>query len=224
MSDDRHTTIWTSAADLVPGMPSTEVRPELEILPAPAGDADQLSVTESPEPGASAPPFDLTLRGYDRHQVDDYLLRVEAAFAQLGASLDQSVARESAVAAELAVVRAELDRGRPTFDALGERVSQMLGLAESEADQMRADALREAEKVREQAGLDAAQLRSDARRDADELGAVARAGVAELERRRGEMLSQITGIRDTLDSILGRSQGWPATANHDTLPAVTLDE
>ena len=102
------------------------------------------------------------------------MTRLAASEAQARAELQAATEREAALAAELAQTKAELKRGRPTFDALGERVSQMLGLAESEAEQMRADAARETAELREAAAKDAADIRSDARRDAEELGAAAR--------------------------------------------------
>ncbi len=183
------------ADDLVPGMVTVE-----ESAPAPAA-----------HPSGALDGFDVVLRGYDRHQVDGHLARVAVLVEQLRAELAGSTARESAATAELARVSAELERGRPSFDALGERVSQMLGLAESEAAQMRSDAERDATALRHAAEREAADIRSDARREAEELGAAARREVAELADRRVELLTEIAQMRDALDGILaGASEQWPS--------------
>jgi DivIVA domain-containing protein len=150
---------------------------------------------------AHAEGFDLVLRGYDRHQVDAHLARTAALVTDMQDALAAAGARETALAAELAAVRAELERGRPTFDALGERVATMLGLAETEADQMRTDAQHDAAALRTAAEREAADIRSDARREADELGATARREVSTLSTRRQDLLSDIGQIRDQLDAI-----------------------
>jgi DivIVA domain-containing protein len=150
---------------------------------------------------AHAEGFDLVLRGYDRHQVDAHLARTAALVTDMQEALAAAGVRETALAAELAAVRAELERGRPTFDALGERVAKMLSLAESEAAQMRTDAEHDAAALRTAAEREAADIRSDARREADELGATARSEVSTLSTRRQELLTDIEEIRDQLDAI-----------------------
>ena len=197
MTEDRTSaaSLPPSGDDLVPGMVAVE-----ETAPAPTA-----------QPSGALDGFDVVLRGYDRHQVDGHLARVAVLVEQMRAELAGSLARESAAAAELARVSAELERGRPSFDALGERVSQMLGLAESEAAQMRADADRDATALRRAAEREAADIRSDARREAEELGAAARREVAELADRRVELLTEIAQMRDALDGILaGASEQWPS--------------
>lgn len=189
MSEDRAPGSYVLPAedDLVPGM-VTVVEDRGPVLVT-----DQPGRTEG---------FDVVLRGYDRHQVDLHLARTAALVTDQAEALAAGGVRESALAAELAAVRAEMDRGRPTFDSLGERVGQMLALAETEAAAMRADAQRDATALRRATERDAADIRSDARRDADELGAAARLDVASLSSRREQLLADVAAVRDQLDAIL----------------------
>jgi cell division septum initiation protein DivIVA len=172
-----------------------------------------------PDRPAQAEGFDLVLRGYERHQVDAHLARTAALVTDMQEALAAGGARESALAAELAAVRAELERGRPTFDALGERVAKMLSLAESEAAQMRDDATRDASALRAAAEREAADIRSDARRDADELGAQSRREVSSLSKRRAELITDIEAIRDQLDAVAtGRPDLAPASSEEPVDP------
>jgi len=178
----------TPTGELVPGM--TTVAEEPRAGRTPAGHVDQ---------------FGVVLRGYDRHQVDDYLAQLGTYVTQLREDLAEALAREEATGLELAAARADLERGRPSFDALGERVSQLLGLAEAEADQMRVSARSDAEQLRTGAERDAAQVRSDARRDADELAASTRRELADLAALREDLLGDLAEVRASLDEVLTRS-------------------
>lgn len=199
MSDDRAPAtayLPPQGDDLVPGM-VTVVEDRGPVL--------------VPDRPPHAEGFDLVLRGYDRHQVDAHLARTAALVTDLQEALAAAGARESALAAELAAVRAELERGRPTFDALGERVAQMLTLAETEAAQLRREAEHDAAALRSAAEREAADIRSDARREADELGASSRRDVSTLSQRRQQLLSDIEAIRDQLDAVAaGRPDLPPA--------------
>ena len=183
----------------------------------------------APEPPAPAPlattdHFDLALRGYDRNQVDDYVARVAVLVDQLRAEGGMAAARSAQAEAELARVRRELERGRPSFDALGERVSQLLGLAETEADQMRTDAGRDAAQLRSDASQEAEQVRAMARREAEELGALARRELSALNRNRVELLTEISQMRDTLNGILaGAGEQWPSLAPTEATESVEID-
>jgi DivIVA domain-containing protein len=201
MSDDQPSTEYPAGAELIPGLAVAD-RPE-----GPSGG-------ELPAAGAAVQPynFDLVLRGYDRHQVHQHLDRVAALIEQLRTDLAEATRRESANAAELARLRGDLERGRPSYDSLGERVSQILGLAEGEADQLRADARRDADGWRDAAGREAADIRSEARREAEALVAAARSEVGELDRRRTALLSEMASMRDALQSVLtSASEPWPST-------------
>jgi hypothetical protein len=169
--------------------------------------------------------FDLALRGYDRHQVDRYVHAAAELVEQLRAELAQASLREQAATAELVRLQAEHERGKPTFDALGERVTQMLTLAEREAGQLRSDAEQDASALRRASEREAATMRSDARKEAEELGAAARREVAELSDQRVTLLTEIAGIRDTLNTVLASTpEQWPSLAPSDAPPPSDDDE
>lgn len=215
MSDEQQDTVHLPvlSGDLIPGMVTVveETRPEVVVDPSAA-----------PVPAAVAPTvshFDVVLRGYERHQVDGHLRELTGLVDQLRTELADVTRRESSARGDLERMRGDLDRGRPSFDALGERVAQMLSLAESEAAQLRADAEQDTAALRHAAGREAADIRSDARREAEELGAAARAEVADLAEQRVTLLTEIATMRDTLNTILASSsEQWPSLAATDEAP------
>jgi cell division septum initiation protein DivIVA len=115
--------------------------------------------------------FDIVLRGYDRDQVDRHiswleglLTQAEDATAAATSAADQARAEAMAARQDATTARAELERGRPTFDALGERIVTMLKLAEEEADELRARAHADVESITREAR--AMHERSTTERDA----------------------------------------------------------
>lgn len=209
MSEDRPSTAYAavSGADLIPGLVGAD-RPA------------ESNGGELPTAEAAAQPynFDLVLRGYDRHQVHQHLDRVAALIEQLRGELAEATRRESGHAAELRRLQSDLERGRPSYDSLGERVGQILGLAESEANQLRADARHDSDTWRDAAGREAADIRSDARREADQLVAAARSEVEELDLRRTALLVEMESIRDRIQSVLsGASEPWRPQASEPPL-------
>ena len=192
MSEDQPTVqLPAPGNDLIPGM-VTVVDEAAPTTPPPIA-AQPVSLAATP---AQPSGFDLVLRGYERHQVDRYVYHLTVLLEELRSRLGDSSQREAVATAELADVRAELERGRPSFEALGERVSKMLTLAESEAAQLRADAERDAKALRHASEREAAEIRTAAHRDAEELGAAARREVSDLTERRVVLLSDIAGARD----------------------------
>ncbi len=189
----------------------TEVIPEewaTSIVPGMA--PDELAPAAGP---AVAPSFDVVLRGYERHQVDGHLSGLTQRVEQLRADLELARSRELAALQEVSRAKAELERGRPTFDSLGERVAQMLGLAEAEAAAMREAAGREAFLERENASKAAATMRSDAEHDAERTLASSRVELSDLQRRRGQLLADISAMRDAMDQLLADRE--PATDGVD---------
>jgi DivIVA domain-containing protein len=93
--------------------------------------------------------FDVTLRGYDRHQVDAYVARTDRELHEVAERVGAAEHRVRQLTAELEAVRAELARtqrfvrgndGTPSYAALGRRVEEILALAEQQADDIRARA------------------------------------------------------------------------------------
>jgi cell division septum initiation protein DivIVA len=98
--------------------------------------------------------FELSARGYRRHQVDLYLIGVHHELADVTRRAEQAERCLADREAELARLRVELARREPPDPAtappsswLGWRLEQVLSLAEEEAEQIRAKARREREEV-----------------------------------------------------------------------------
>ncbi|HVA62063.1 MAG TPA: hypothetical protein VNG13_16230 [Mycobacteriales bacterium] len=123
--------------------------------------------------------FDLVLRGYDRAQVDRHVDWLET---------------------ELAQAQAELARTQPSYEDLGERIGQILELADAEATSLRTAAQLDAERVRtdaltatERARGEASAIIEAARGEAGQLVEQARAAA---ERERAEARSQVRQIHE----------------------------
>ncbi len=113
-----------------------------------------------------APQFAVTVRGYDRAHVDDYVdtlrewlanatQRMEAAEFESGQLREQVVLLRT----RLAQLERQLNDGPPrTIEALGDRVSAILLLAEEGASTVQADADAEAEAIIGRARQEAADL------------------------------------------------------------------
>jgi DivIVA domain-containing protein len=104
---------------------------------------DLLTIDESAVAEAS---FDVSLRGYDRQQVDAFVARTDKDVRELERRAAAAEQRVTELTDELAEARAELERnrrwvrstdGRPTYAALGRRVEQILTLAEQQAEDIR---------------------------------------------------------------------------------------
>src|SRR4029079_7500028 len=100
--------------------------------------------------------FDVTMRGYDKRQVDDYVARAAAQIAELTAARDAALATSADRAAQLASREAHIESLRvqaakktETLDpaAVSDRIRDMLQLATEEAAQTRPAAEQEDERV-----------------------------------------------------------------------------
>lgn len=118
--------------------------------------------------------FDLVLRGYDRRQVDEALAGFarELAAAEGTARLANARVTElESLAArlrrELADTRAKAEQTRPSYAELGERVGQMLTLAEQEATALRQEAAAEVDPIRQHSITEAGELLASAQADAE---------------------------------------------------------
>ena len=127
--------------------------------------------------------FDVSLRGFDRHQVAETIERLEAEFRIALADRDAAVSRSADMASQLSALHGEIEQlrrkaanaGPATFENMSERISHMLRLAEEEAAEIRQSAAQEARALREHT---AAEERAMLERQA--------AGRAEVERMLGE--------------------------------------
>jgi peptidoglycan DL-endopeptidase RipA len=124
----------------------------------------------------SRPEFEVTRRGYDKRQVDDYLEQIDRQVAALSSERERAYAHVQDMSSKLQRVQAELtelqDRppqvDRATFRDLGPTVDQILALAEHQAgeittaaQQKAGDLLADAERVMTEARDQAAQTMRD---------------------------------------------------------------
>jgi cell division septum initiation protein DivIVA len=161
--------------------------------------------------------FDLAKRGYDRHQVDEHLERLDGDLKMLAADRDAAISQAGDLARQLEQTRGEIknlrgqvDRlGQPptTVEGLSERLQRMLRLAQEEAADTRARAEAEAGHIRAKAESDASAMRAryeqllselDARRK--EMEAEHREVLATARAEADSILDKAKAERDRLDS------------------------
>src|SRR3712207_6681203 len=108
----------------------------------------------------STPEFQVAMRGYDRSQVDSYV-------EDLRLRLDAAERKAATTTAEQPKEQAEEAKprrgGDPNLAALGERITQILQLAEDEAAERRERGERDAAAILQQAQSEADRIRQAAR-------------------------------------------------------------
>jgi cell division septum initiation protein DivIVA len=132
----------------------------------------------------TTPEFSVTVRGYDRAQVDEYIDWIRewlgnATSRMKTAEVESSQLREQLhrLQERMGEVEGELTKEAPrSIAALGERVSKILQLAEDGAAAVRSDILAEAQQVVAQARAEADELtRTTVQRQSELEGLLARA-------------------------------------------------
>ncbi len=101
------------------------------------------------EVAAEAAVFGVVARGYDQGQVDAHVLAVEQELAELRWEHDDVAAQRRMLAEQ----REQQNRWRPSVRALGDRMVQLMCLAEQEAGALRTAATVEVARQREQANV-----------------------------------------------------------------------
>ena len=118
--------------------------------------------------------FRTVMRGYDPTEVDRALGQTRAEVNDLRERIDAAEAAaeraraEAGTAHEALVAREAQESERPTYAHFGERVGQILALAEAEAAEIRDRVLGEVEMVRKEAEGEVQALRTEAERYAEE--------------------------------------------------------
>lgn len=134
--------------------------------------------------------FDTVMRGYDRHQVDTYVGKLEDDNRLLATGRSENSTRVSDLAAQLASAQAEIESLRRRVAAAVEtidpenvdsRVQEVVALAQQVARQTRTDAETEAVRIRDSAIATADQLKAESRADADQVVAAATQRLAEAD-------------------------------------------
>lgn len=122
--------------------------------------------------------FTITMRGYDRAQVDQRIETLRRQLADARREVESLDQRTMTLAGELADAQRRLrETDTPSYAGLGSRIEQLLRSAEeqsatvlskanAEAETLLARTRTNAKRVSEQASTESATLLSDARRDA----------------------------------------------------------
>lgn len=132
-------------------------------------------------PPVAAPQFSISVRGYDRMQVETYVEQMQHRLDEARARLDRSHDTHTRAVDDLhrrigeledQLAQGERDRlvtTEPSFHALGEHVGRMLELAQTEANAIRERATHEAEEIVERARHEAERLTTEHQERKDEL-------------------------------------------------------
>jgi cell division septum initiation protein DivIVA len=200
----------------------TDAPPDYEDQPTQPALAALLPSDEpAPQLGdpAGGTPFRISRRGYDRGQVDRYLTEVWDAVQELQTEVTASQQQRQAATDEVQRLRKELELGRPEADVIGNRVGQILAMAEAEADQVREQASAKMARVdqdREALLRDAQQqhdhLLTDARDRAEALVAEARKESAQVREAAHRNVEALRAERSAIIADLNRAKDHVAKA------------
>ncbi|GLX08393.1 hypothetical protein [Microbispora sp. NBRC 16548] len=124
--------------------------------------------------------FEVVMRGYSRRQVHDYMVRTRNQIRDLEERLARTIDQAEQSRLELAEARRRMTESPQNPDELGERLSQILKLAQEEAAANKEASEAEARRLRETSAAEAERLVTSAREQADAIRAAAQ---EEAERR-----------------------------------------
>jgi hypothetical protein len=143
-----------------------------------------------PDADGTYPRFTTVLRGFDPDQVRDYILRLAARVEALEAELEETRAQRDTARKHYGAARDD------AYNELGQRMADVLRMADHQADKIR----READEESKQRVSQSKQLAQQIEREADERAERLRAeGEETLQRariERDELLGGLTATRD----------------------------
>lgn len=178
-------------------------------------------------------PFSTIRRGYDPPAVDAHVARMNESMAALRAALEESERRRAmaeqhavAVEDEIRVVRSGMGAQRDTDTGFGARAERLLRLAESEAEQIRAEANRMAAEVSERALADAERHRHEVRQrliaESARADEHASRRAAELQERENALRDRLAGARAEAEAV--RAAAEQAADAHRASAHADVDE
>jgi cell division septum initiation protein DivIVA len=154
--------------------------------------------------------FPMSLRGYDRTAVDDYVRTLEGRVVQSRDQLKAQQQRTSELQGRLKDAQKELEN-RPTGDvdysSLGARAGTILRMAEEQAREMLDNANSDANSLREAGRRDADQSRAQANNDGNQIRAAGRTEIEELRTRtQQESQAEVERAKSEATSIVAAAQ------------------
>lgn len=167
-------------------------------------------------PAMNEDSFAIVMRGYNRKDVDEHLARTKQQIQGLEQRLAQALneaqeARREAekVRQELAATKKQLEGQEPSYDELGERLSQILRLADQEAASKKTSADAEAERVRKAAEEDAKRIVAEAQGQVQKVETAARERVDKLLYHHTDLVRRLTNVRDNVVELLKDEDAAP---------------
>ncbi|MEN3535328.1 hypothetical protein AAH991_09485 [Microbispora sp. ZYX-F-249] len=139
--------------------------------------------------------FEVVMRGYSRRQVHDYMIRTRNQIRDLEERLARTIDQAEQSRLELAEARRRMAESPQNPDELGERLSQILKLAQEEAAANKEASEAEARRLRETSAAEAERLVTSAREQAE---AIRTAAQDEAERR-------VADATSTADRLLAQA-------------------
>lgn len=121
--------------------------------------------------------FEIVMRGYNRRQVDEYIARTRNQIRELEARLSRALDEVERTRREMNEVR---EARRPTGDELGDRLRQIINLAEEEAKSKLGDADKKVNQIREDADGEAKRLVEEAQERSEHAVAAAQEKAGQL--------------------------------------------
>ncbi|MEU8268631.1 hypothetical protein AB0B89_15855 [Sphaerisporangium sp. NPDC049002] len=111
--------------------------------------------------------FEVVMRGYSRRQVHDHMVRTRNQIRDLEERLARAIDQAEQGRIELGEARRRLAEAPQDYDELGQRLSQILKLAEEEAISKRETADTEATKMRDDASAESERILTAAQAEAE---------------------------------------------------------
>ena len=181
---------------VAPAKPSASAPPR-QSAPAPAPAPAPAASAPAASPRAESPRvssgFPIGRRGYDTAAVDRKVGQLSSENAALARDLDGTRKRLAEVEKQLAALREQASENEnPTYAGLGGRASELLRLAEEQADEVIASAKHRADELLRTASADAASMKAHASRDAEDMRMVQ---LKELDETRTSTMSEIEHLR-----------------------------
>jgi cell division septum initiation protein DivIVA len=146
--------------------------------------------------------FEMQMRGYSRRQVDDFVARRNSEIRELEQRLGRSLDETEHLRREVTTVRQQALAGRPAHEEVSERISQILKLADDEANAQRGKADDDISKQRAAAQQESERVRADAREQAERmLTAAQEQAERTISASRAEADKTRTGARNEADRL-----------------------
>jgi cell division septum initiation protein DivIVA len=171
--------------------------------------------------------FEMQMRGYSRRQVDDFVARRNVEIRELEQRLARTIDDSEQLRRELSAVRQQALGSRPAHEEVSERISQILKLADDEANAQRNKADDEIARLRADVQQEADRVRTEVREQADRLLTAAQEQAERtISAARAEADKTRTAARTETDRLTSetRKKADAALANAKAQAKKVLDE